>query len=201
MNTPERWRHFFPWIRVHGFQVALWGLALIVLFGNFALLRENRRLKQVDGALIGEETVAEGRILHGLGAANMDGRMEDAITGSNGERQFLIITFSPGCPYCRASQPHWSALEQQLTRAGGTRVIWVSRDKLNSTRAYAALNHMPESQVYADPSYTTYMQLGLKAVPNMILTDPWGKVIKVWSGSPNADGWREVFSYFHVVEP
>jgi hypothetical protein len=201
MVTPVPRRRFLPWIWSHAFQIALSVLSLVVLAGNFVLLRENSKLKGVDAALMGEQTVAEGRILRGLGAASMDGRIEEAITASHGEQQLLIITFSPGCPYCRASQPHWSALQRQLALTGGTRVIWVSRDKLDLTRDYASLHHIPQSNVYAEPSYNTYMQLGLRAVPNMILADSGGKVTKVWSGGPNSEGWREIFSYFHTLEP
>ena len=78
-------------------EILLWIAALAVLAENIALLQQNRRLLQATAPQIAAGTQV--RMLSGL---SLDGRVEPVSLSSAGSK-LLIITFSPGCPACRAN--------------------------------------------------------------------------------------------------
>lgn len=49
-------------------------------------------------------------------------------------------------------------------------------------------------ETFADPTYRTYVVLGLNQVLNTVVVDEKGIVRKVWRGELNTAKWRQVFN-------
>jgi peroxiredoxin len=142
--------------------------------------------------------ITVGTRLRSLAGLGLDGEFRTVLPPTAGPG-LLVITFSPGCPACRANQPGWAGLAREVEQRGWA-VLWVSRDTVNITREYCLEEHIPLSAALADPPYRTYVQLGLKAVPKTVVVRSDGAVEKVWTGLLDSTGWREVFAYFGTVE-
>jgi hypothetical protein len=184
-------RSDFRKIAGSAFRGLLWCAAVGVLFQNVILLRQNRQLKQVHRL----DEVSAGERLNNLEGIGLDGRLESISLPTASSPRMLIITFSPGCPACQASQSTWMRLSREL-RPRGWLVLWVSRDPIELTSDYAKQKEIPPSYVVADPPRRTYFQLSLEAVPNTIVVGPGGLVEKVWSGALEPDKWEEISAYF-----
>jgi peroxiredoxin len=170
-------------------EILIWLAALAVLAENVSLFRQNQRLHE---ALAPQ--IAAGAQLQMLSGLGLDGRVKPVNLPSVGSK-LLIITFSPGCPACRANQDAWMKLASALEQKG-VRVLWVSRDPIEITRDYCAKHSVPPSDVLADPPYRTFVQLGLARVPNTVLVGADGTVEKVWPGRLDQAGWNTMFAYF-----
>lgn len=171
-------------------EILLWVAALGVLAENVSLFQQNRRLQEAMAPQI-----AAGTQLQMLSGLTLDGRIVPVGFPALGSK-LLILTFSPGCPACQANQDKWNNLASALEQKGGVRVLWVSRDRIETTKEYCLKRRIPLSDVLADPPYRTYTQLGLTRVPNTVLVDASGTVEKVWPGRLDQDAWDTLFDYF-----
>lgn len=169
--------------------ILVWVSALAVLVENVALFRQNRRL--LDAAA---PQIVAGTQLRMLSGLALDGHVE-AINLPTAGSKLLIVTFSPECPTCQANQEAWTKLADIL-RQHGMRVLWVSRDPIDTTKDYCLTHGIPFSEILADPPYRTYVQLGLARVPNTLLVGAGGKVEKVWLGRLDPSAWNSIFAYF-----
>lgn len=172
-------------------QGLLWCAAVGVLFQNAILLRQNRQLKQVRQP----DEISAGEHLTNLAGIGLDGMLEPISLPTESSPRMLIITFSPGCPACQASQSTWMGLARVL-RPRGWRVLWVSRDPIGLTSDYAKQEDIPTSNIVADPPHRTYMELSLEAVPNTVVVGPGGIVVKVWRGELAPEKLDEISAYF-----
>jgi peroxiredoxin len=109
-------------------------------------------------------------------------------------KKFLLITFSTGCPACYANLPNWLALSGKLDR-NRWQVVWLSRDPLDMTREYCSEENISD-QVLSEFPLRTYNLLGLRGVPQTLVTDSHGKIEKVWVGELDDKGWSDIASYF-----
>ena len=171
-------------------EMLLYLAALGVLVENVSLLRQNRRLQEAVAPQI-----AAGTQLQMLSGLTLDGRVVPVGFPALGSK-LLILTFSPGCPACRANQDRLMRLANTLAQTGDVRVLWVSRDPIDITREYCLKYGIPLSDAVADPPYRTYVQLGLTRVPNTLLIGAGGTVEKVWPGLLDQAGWNSMFAYF-----
>lgn len=176
----------------------LWCLAVSILIQNLFVLRENRRLRATLVASV--PILKEGRELRSLSGLTLGGRIQGIPFPQAGDGPLLIITFSPGCPACRANQPGWVALAAELKKLG-SRVAWVSRDSIESTLQYCVDEEIDLADVFVDPPYRTYSQLALQVVPQTVVVGASGRVQKVWVGQLDPTGWKEVFRFFGAREP
>jgi peroxiredoxin len=170
-------------------EILLWIAALGVLAENVVLLRQNRQLREAAAPRI-----AAGTQLQVLSATTLDGRVQP-VSLPSADSKLLIITFSPGCPACQANQDGWLKLADALQQKS-VRILWVSRDPIEITRDYCVKHGIRLSDTLADPSFRTYLQLGLARVPNTVLVGANGMVEKVWPGRLDQAGWNTVFAYF-----
>ena len=164
--------------------------ALGVLVENVSLLRQNRSLQEAVAPQI-----AAGTQLQMLSGLTLDGRIAPVGFPALGSK-LLILTFSPGCPACRANQDRWMRLANTLAQKGDVRVLWVSRDPIEITKEYCLKHGIPLSDTLADPPYRTYTQLGLAWVPNRVLVRAEGIVEKVWAGRLDQASWNTMLTYF-----
>jgi peroxiredoxin len=164
--------------------------AVALLVQNFIVLRENRDLRSRQSLPF----IVEGARVRELAGLSLDGAARRVALPVLGSR-LLVIAYSPGCPFCRANQSGWMSLERQLKQRGWN-VIWLSRDPIEPTRDYCLKVGIPESEVLAEPSFRTYYQFGLEAVPNTMVVGPGGTVEKLWSGELRKDSWLRLSEYF-----
>ncbi len=170
-------------------EVLVWLAAVGVLAENIWLFQQNRRLKDA----LAPEILAATQ-LQALAGVSLDGRFVPIDLPPPGAK-LLIITFSPGCPACRANLEGWTKLASTLKQKG-IRVVWVSRDPTDITKEYCASHGIPLQDTLADPPHRTWLQLQLAAVPNTVLVGPAGRVEQVWRGQLNEASWSAVFAYF-----
>ena len=168
-------------------EVLVWLAGLSVLAANIVLLHRYRKLEETVAPQIVSGAHIE--ILSGLG---LDGHLQ-TLDLPSGNSKLLIITFSPGCPACQANQERWQKLASAL-RQKGVRVIWFSRDPVDVTKDYCTRHGIDVSDVFADPPYRSYLQLGLSRVPNTLLVGTGGQVEHVWAGRLDAASWTSLFS-------
>jgi peroxiredoxin len=169
-------------------EIFLWLAALGVLAENVVLFRQNQRLNE---ALAPQ--IAAGMQLQMLSGLALDGRLQPVSLPTTGSK-LLIIAFSPGCPACQANLEGWMKLATTLEQKG-VRVLWMSRDPIEITTGCCVKHGIPLSDTLADPSYRTYVQLGLARVPNTVLVGAGGTVEKVWAGRLDQAGWNTMFAY------
>jgi hypothetical protein len=169
-----------------------------IIVQNISLIRQNRSLHRTVDRIAAQ--IEAGQKLSGdLTATGADGRLSSIPMPASAAEHLLIITFSPGCPACQANQDEWARLARGLQRRGW-RVLWVSRDQMDTSVDYARKHQMSLSDVFGEPPYRTYLQLGLSRVPNTIEVAPGGVMQRVWPGQLADSQWKEMFAYFHVEE-
>jgi len=105
------------------FQVLLGCAAVAVLIQNFILLRQNRQLRDIQ--LTAGTVIGVGTRLRNLAGLSLDGQLRTLPSPTAGAG-LLLITFSPGCPACRANQSGWADLARRVEQRGWS-VLWVSR--------------------------------------------------------------------------
>ncbi len=85
-----------------------------------------------------------------------------------------------------------------MERLRGWKVVWVSRDSVEVTRKYCEQNQISPSDVLADPTYGTFVQLGLEKVPHMVVIRPDGVVEKVWRGRLDGAVVKDISAYLRA---
>ncbi len=164
------------------------GVGLVVV--NAILLRDNRAIRT--GLDTGSNIEAGKHISRRLAAATLDGGFSKIPVPALEGKRTLLITFSPGCPYCKVNQKYWSLITSELRRIGTWNIVWVSRDPVDVTTDYCADSGIPLTETFADPTYLTYTMLDLKVVPSTVVIDDRGVVQRIWRGQLNAVKWKEL---------
>jgi peroxiredoxin len=176
-----------PWFKV---TVTLFVVALLCL--NIVLLWQARELRTRLDLTVNKEFKA-GEALPDF--SGVDFKQQYVKVGFNeSHKKFLLITFSVGCPACHANLPNWLALTEKLDH-NQWQVVWLSRDPLDITREYCSEQNISD-QVLSEFPLRTYNLLGLRGVPQTVVTDSHGNIEKVWVGQLDDKGWSEVASYF-----
>lgn len=154
--------------------------ALVILLGaNIHLLLQNRRLKTV-GPVVSLNEIAPQKILRSIGGVDLGGRYTLLNFDEQAPRT-LLITYSALCPYSEANRSFWLRLTHSADPQHW-RIVWVSRDPLINTQAFAAKYQVP-AMFFAEPAHRTYSQLAMEIVPRTVAVDRHGVVEKVWAGS------------------
>lgn len=181
--------------RGHYLRVALhtllWCLAVGVLSQNFVLLRQNRELR-----LLAEfKAPAVGMRVDNLAAVSLDGALTPITPPRAASDRLLVIAMSPGCPISQANKGAFLAVTANIRKRGGWRVVWVSRDSIAVTQKYCQRENIPSSEVLADPTHGTFLQLGLERVPHIIAIRSDGTIDKVWLGRLDAAMLSDIWAY------
>lgn len=188
-------------------QTLLWFFAAAVLLQNVSLQKQNKGMRETQSTMVTKDVLLKalappidvGRQIRDVRGAGLDQAFRVIPLVNGGRPGTVIITFSPGCINCVHNQVGWAALADGLASLGW-QVIWVSRDALDVTLRYSKLHAIDQSNILSDPTYNTYRQLGLAAVPNTLVVDGQGVVRKVWIGQLGGS-WPEVFAYFKMSPP
>lgn len=179
------------------FNTVLSCLAVAVFLQNLMLLRQNRALRS---GVTAPDDLSQGKRLGNLGGVDLNGMLRPIAVPFSGSDRLLIITFSPGCPFCRANQAGWASLTDELRKRSGWRIVWVSRNPVSVTRQYSLAKQIPTTEVLADPPYGTYVQLGLRAVPKTVVVGLKGVVLRSWQGRLSEYEWEQVNEYLGIGE-
>lgn len=182
-------------------HTSIFVIALAVLVQNLLLIKDNRALRQAATRPDSDMAIPVGRLIHDLSGSTMDGKLRTISIPEKPGEKLLIVTFSPGCSFCRASLASWLRLSRELAQKPEWHVLWISRDPLQVTRQYCTEQELPADETIADPTYRTYVQLALKAVPNTIVIGAGGHVEKVWTGALDTQmKWNEIAAYFNLQQ-
>lgn len=186
----------------HGitFNVLLSVLLAGFIVQNLILQRQNHRLK-VTPTLppIESLAVSPGKVLREIGGVGLDGKYRSISLPNSSSDKLLLLTFAPGCPGCQDNQPALGALTAEA-REHGWRTVWVSRESVEPTVTYCEKNNIPTSETVAVPPYSTYLQLGMTAVPQVITVGPGGIVERVWMGRLDKDTAAHISHYLSQGE-
>jgi peroxiredoxin len=178
----------------------LLGCAVVaVVVQNISLMSVNRSLKDAVDKYTAQIQAGQ-KVKAGLTATGADNRLTSITLPASEAEHLLIITFSPACPACQANQDEWTKLARGLKRNANWRVLWVSRDDMDSTVEYCRKHQIQLSSVVAEPPYRTYLQLGLSRVPNTLVVGPGGIIQKVWPGQLVSTQWKDMFAYLNIPE-
>lgn len=151
------------------------GAAVLILL-NVLLLFQNRELRKKR-----EFSIVASRVSEISGINVRTGQYQTIPFDS--ARRFLILTFSGGCPSCRASLDEWRAISTSLDPARWS-VIIVSRDSPSFTASFSDIGI--DGMMLADVPHRLYAQLGLAAVPKAILLSHDGNVLGSVRGEMNS---------------
>ena len=155
-------------------------LVLALIAENIILLRQNQRLK-TEPPLPSALTVHREEPLRDIGGVGFDGRFHTVEMPRSAAEHLLVFTFAPRCPECALSQSADAALSAQAKKLGW-RTVWISRGNPEETRAFCVASGIPLEETLVNPPYSTYVKLGLAAVPQLVAIGENGKIEQVWLG-------------------
>jgi len=175
-------------------------LVVALIAEDVVLLRQNHRLKN-ELPLPSALTVHREEPLHDIGGIGFDGRFHTVGVPTSSADHLLIFTFAPRCPECTLSQPLDVALGAQAKKLGW-RTVWISRGNPEETRAFCEGSGVPPEETLVNPPYSTYLKLGLAAVPQIVAVGENGKVDEVWLGRLTDESAKSVAQFLsdHPVQ-
>lgn len=156
------------------------GVAVVaVLLQNFAVVRTNRQLRDAMDRQARELPVVGDLIPLLVGVDEMGQRKAVGLSGR--PKPTIVFTYSPQCPYCRDSLPHWREIASDATRAG-LGVVLVNKTSFSDPESARDLLGGTVT-LLGDPTHDTYMLLRLRTVPTTLLLNQSGVVEHVWVGA------------------
>jgi hypothetical protein len=170
---------FHPNLRT-SLNVVLPLLVVAVIAQNMVLLRQNHRLK-TELPLPSALEVHREEPLHDIGGVGFDGKFHTVEMPRSAAEHLLVFTFGPRCPECVLSESLDASLSAQAKKLGW-RTVWISRGSPEETRAFCNASGIPLEETLVNPPYSTYLRLGLAAVPQLVAIGENGKVEEVWLG-------------------
>lgn len=162
-------------------NAAIWTLAVALLLENVVLLRQNHQLK-TSPPLPAAFAVRRDRPLRDIGGVGLDGQFHFVSLPASPADHVLLFTFAPTCHECQLQEPFVASLSSQAKKLGW-RTVWISSGGIEDTRAYCEVNHIPVQETLVDPPYSTYLRLGMQAVPQLVAIGEKGNVEAVWTGA------------------
>ena len=150
------------------------GLVLIGICGlNWLLIDANRTLLQRLDAARGQKDFTVGEVLPPFSGVGLDA-MRTEVQLANDSRRTLLLVVSTVCPACQANHEPLRVLAAELDPQEW-QVVWLSRDPWSLTRGYFDL-HPVAGTVLAEPSFGSYLRLGMRTVPRSFVLAPGGGV-------------------------
>lgn len=166
-------------LRITAQFTAAWWLLLVatgLVVLNVLLLIQNRNLR---GKREYTSVAAKVGEITGIDVRTGEYRRIPYIPG----RRFLILTYSGGCPSCRASLDRWKTLVKSLDPSRWS-IIVISRDSRVVSAAFGETGL--GGPMLSEVPHHLYVQLGLAAVPKSIVLSSDGNVMGVVRGEMNA---------------
>jgi len=155
-------------------------LVVALIAENIILLRQNHRLK-TELPLPSALAVHREEPLHDIGGVGFDGKFHSVDLPRSAAEHLLVFTFAPRCPECVLSKSLDLDLSVRAKKLGW-RTVWISRGNPEETRAFCSASGIPLEETLVNPPYSTYLRLGLAAVPQLVAVGENGKIDEVWLG-------------------
>lgn len=160
-------------------------LVIALIAENIVLLRQNHRLK-TELPLPSALAVHREEPLHDIGGVGFDGRFHTVELPRSPGEHLLVFTFAPRCRECVLSKSFDLELSGQAKKLGW-RTLWISRGNPEETRAFCNASGIPLEETLVNLPYSTYLRLGLAAVPQLVAVGENGKIDEVWLGRLTAE--------------
>lgn len=161
-------------------------LTIALVAANVILLRQNHQLK-TQSPLPSALTVRREEPLHDIGGVGFDGRFHTVELPRSAAEHLLIFTFSPSCTECIQGKEADAKLSAHARKLGW-RTLWISRSgNVEEVRAFCNSTGISADEVLLNVPYSTYLRLGLAAVPQVVAVGENGKVDEVWFGRLTPD--------------
>jgi peroxiredoxin len=139
--------------------------------------------------------IAVGQVVPPAEVATTDGRQE-LIRYSEQRQPTLVYVFSPSCHFCSANVDNIKALFQ--ARGSAYRFVGVSLQQDGLT-SYVQTHDLKFSVYSATPHMqSTYR---LNAIPQTLLIEPSGRVLRAWTGAYVGETKRQVEEFFKTQLP
>jgi len=169
--------------------------ALVALGVLVAVLaQENHQLKQPQVADAVESSLEIGQAVAAVGLEHLDGGQE-TLDFSHGEKDRLLLVFTTTCSACKANQPTWRALHEQI--GDSMEIVGVSLSEIEDTRDYRlAHDLMFPVAVPADRDHFTEV-FEISAIPMTIRIGSDGRVRGSWVGALSPAQVAEVSPALH----
>jgi hypothetical protein len=169
-------------------------LVVALIAENIILLRQNHRLR-TELPLPSALAVHREEPLHDIGGVGFDGRFHRVEMPRSAAEHLLIFTFAPRCPECVLSKSFDATLSEQAKKLGWS-TLWISRSgNTEEVRAFCNANGIPLEEVLLNVPYSTYLRLGLAAVPQVVAVGENGKVDEVWLGRLTAESTKSAAQF------
>lgn len=163
-------------MEAHRFELRLVTLGMIAATALVVVLAWQLRSARERSAGLTEQVLSlrPGSYLPLFGIASLDGDELRFRQDESGVHVFLV--FSTRCPYSQRTLPAWKVLDGELGSALGVRVLGVSVDSANMTKAYMEANEVPyETALLLDRRLKDVYRF--HAVPQTIVVDSSGTVV------------------------
>lgn len=168
-------------------------LVVALIAENIILLRQNHRLK-TELPLPSALAVHREQPLHDIGGIGFDGKFHIVDMPRSPTEHLLVFTFAPRCPECVLSKSFDVELSAEAKKLGW-HTVWISRGNPEETLAFCNANGLPLEETLVNPPYSTYVRLGLAAVPQLVAVGEDGKVDEVWLGRLTAESAKSVAQF------
>jgi peroxiredoxin len=160
------------------------GIIIILMAQNLLLVRKtnslSRHIKRAEAELSEQSMLSKGDTVPPFQVVNLDGTKE--LVNPRRERgKTLLIAFSAHCPFCAKSVEQWNRVVDQSTGLN-VRIIGICVDSLQQTTGFLARHggRFPAYSIADDTALSRRLKLSL--VPQTLMLDSTGKVLRVWGG-------------------
>lgn len=153
-------------------------LGALLAASNWRLSRENRQLSDTARYYASLRHTPEGADLPGLHGKDLDGRDLTIPFPESGNRETLLLVFSPICPHCKRNWPAWLDM---VHSAKDKRVVFVNVGGPLPPN-FSQLYSFESATVMAETSPETVLKYSLFEFPMTIRMSATGKSEKVQVG-------------------
>ena len=98
------------------------------------------------------------------------------------DQKYLIFIFSTTCPHCENNLPVWNHLANLVGNKPGSNIIGISSEPNEVLKAFVS-NKKPDFNIYSAVIDTSFVRkYGVNVVPETIILNGSGSVVKTWIG-------------------
>lgn len=167
------------------YSIALGAMVLLLVVSNVLLIRQNLQLR-ASLKRFQPEKLKEGDSLTPFSANSLTGQTM-SITYSGGERQRVLMFFSPNCPYSREQFTYWRKIIE-MASVKNFEVFALARDSEDRQvvetylKSVACPSESKNFHVVFIPE-TIRQTYKFVMTPTTVIASGDGKALKVWNGA------------------
>jgi hypothetical protein len=157
----------------------VWLIAFLtaLIVSDVALIIQNRSLK-TSAVQFSNALPSEGTMLPPLEGIDLAGH--HIVVPFDGNRETLLLVFSPTCHFCMLNWPTWQTITARLDQRS-VRVVYANlSNKLDLP--YVSEHRMSQGQILAQTDAKSILAYRLQLTPETMLIGANGKMQAVWPG-------------------